>query len=308
MARSAQRRLKAVPEPIRKFRTFGSEGIYDDGTTRAGVYFELLRRRGVALAGAGEMLDLGSGFGGFPLYAARNGARVTAVDGEEYRLTVLNERLSAEPPEVRARVRTLKADAPWLPLRDASFDRAITIGVIEWVPLVSREPGDPRAVQVQTLREIHRVLRPGGTYVLSTKNRWYPLHVWREPQTRWPLVNALPRPAAQAIAHAVFGQAYRTYNHSAAGWQAMLREAGFRSSRVLTPVWGMHWPVDLLPSGTRPAEVARLAKTAAEWIPREYLRRTEGRRTSVKRLATTAIWSVGLEQTLSQGLVFIATA
>ena len=88
----------------------------------------------------------------------------------------------------------------------------------------------------------------------------------------------------------------------------MLGEAGFATVRVLTPVWGMHWPIDLLPSGTTPSEVARVQATAAKWIPEAYLGKTDGRRAGVKRLATTAIWSAGLGQSLSQGFVFIATA
>jgi hypothetical protein len=56
----AQSAPRAGTEPIRKFRTFGSEGIYDDGTIRAAVYFELLRRRGVSLAWDGELLDVGA--------------------------------------------------------------------------------------------------------------------------------------------------------------------------------------------------------------------------------------------------------
>jgi SAM-dependent methyltransferase len=299
--------VTGTPTPVRQFRAFGSKGIYDEGTLRAGVYFDLLRGRGVALT-CGRLLDIGSGFGGFTIHAAREGARVTAVDGDEYRLKVLRERLSKEAPDVRTRVATLKADAPRLPLADASFDHAITIGVVEWVPVVSREDGDPRAVQMDTLAEIRRILRSGGTYVLATKNRWYPPHVWRDPNSRWLLVDGLPRPAAQMLARAVWSQAYRTYNHSVRGWRAMLREAGFRSVDVLLPVSSMHWPLELLTSQSSVADLGTAWDTAAERLPGAYMQRAVGRRHGVKRLATRMAWQAGLERVLSHGFVFVATA
>lgn len=299
--------MKTIPTPVRQFRAFGSRGIYDDGTIRAGVYFELLRTRGVPLT-CGRLLDIGSGFGGFTIYAARAGARVTAMDGDEYRLNVLRQRLEMEAPEVKARVDTLKADAPRLPLADASFDHAITIGVVEWVPVASREVGDPRAVQVATLAEIRRVLRPGGTYVLATKNRWYPPHVWRDPNSKWLLVDGLPRPAAQIVARALWSQAYRTYNHSDAGWRTMLKEAGFHSVEVLLPVSSMHWPIELLSSASSASEVGQAWDTADKRLPAEYLVRAVGRRHGAKRLATTLAWQARLQRVLSHGFVFVASA
>lgn len=298
--------MRSPPEPIRKFRAFGSEGIYDEGTTRAGVYFELLQRRGISLT-EGQLLDVGSGFGGFSIQAARSGASVTALDGDLYRLRMLRRRLANEAPSVQSRVVTLEGDATQLPFKDRSFDRAMTIGVVEWVPLVSHQTGEPRSLQVQTLGEIRRVLKPGGWYVLATKNRWYPPHVLHEPNSGWPLVDALPRPLADVVAKAVWRQSYRTYNHSIGGWKAMLSEAGFGSTRVLVPLYGMHWPIDLLQAGSGGASVTRAADEAPEWIPPEYLKRTNGARANLKQQATRVMWSAGLENYLGQGFVFVAT-
>jgi len=51
-----------------------------------------------------------------------------------------------------------------LPHRDASFDLVLSTGVIEYLP------GDATA-----LREMGRVLRPGGHLVLSVTNAWSPI-------------------------------------------------------------------------------------------------------------------------------------
>jgi ubiquinone/menaquinone biosynthesis C-methylase UbiE len=61
-----------------------------------------------------------------------------------------------------------RADAVHLPFPDAAFDKVLMTEVLEHIP-------DEQAA----LREIRRVLRPGGTYVLSVPNANYPF--WWDP-------------------------------------------------------------------------------------------------------------------------------
>jgi len=84
---------------------------------------------------------------------ARSGAEVVSVDelGEEIeswrRLTAGEKRL-----------RFQQADGRALPFDEASFDHAVSVSVLEHIP----EPGDEEA-----LRELERVVQPGGRVVLT---------------------------------------------------------------------------------------------------------------------------------------------
>ncbi len=59
-------------------------------------------------------------------------------------------------------------DATTLPFRDASFDGVVCFRSMIYVKDL------PKA-----LKEIHRVLRPGGRLCFMDRNRWSPLHWWK---------------------------------------------------------------------------------------------------------------------------------
>ncbi len=105
----------------------------------------------------GRVLDWGSGNGHFSFHLARQGAEVTAYAFDQEPLI-----LEALAPAERARVRFVRGtegDSPVaLPFPDASFDAVFSIGVLEHV----RELG---GTEEDSLREIRRVLRPGGAFV-----------------------------------------------------------------------------------------------------------------------------------------------
>ena len=129
------------------------------------------RRRALALARltpGGRALDVGTGTGDFALaLLARSpaSARVVGVDISPGMLAVAERR--AERAGVGARYERLLASAESLPFADASFDVAVA-------GFVLRNVGDiPRA-----LREIRRVLRPGGRLVILD------LHTPRSPVLR----------------------------------------------------------------------------------------------------------------------------
>ncbi|CAA9249013.1 MAG: SAM-dependent methyltransferase [uncultured Acidimicrobiales bacterium] len=109
--------------------------------------------------GAGErLLDLGAGAGRHAFGAMRRGAAVVALDLDQ-----------ASLKEARLMLESLDGDgaaangsALALPFPDGSFDRVIASEVMEHID-------DDRGA----LREIARVLRPGGT-VAVTVPRWFP--------------------------------------------------------------------------------------------------------------------------------------
>ncbi len=136
-----------------------------------------------SLSGA-QVLDLGCGVGGASRVLRRRGARVFPADRNGDRLRYL--RLS-EPPAPAARL-----DAAALPYRDNRFDAVVLQDVIEHVPAPER-----------LLREIRRVLKPGGILYLSTPNRCSILNLAADPHWGLPIVAALPRRAVRRLLHGI---------------------------------------------------------------------------------------------------------
>ena len=97
-----------------------------------------------------RILDVGCGIGNFSALFSEAGATVVATDFAESMVSATRRRYGTSFPILRS-----SADA--IPHADASFDVVIALDVIEHL----YDPG-------RFLTEVRRVLRPGGTLVLST--------------------------------------------------------------------------------------------------------------------------------------------
>lgn len=116
-----------------------------------------------------RLLDLGSGPGRHAFEAYRRGAHVVCADllhDDLLRaLATLAAMADAGEAPAGACFGAVRADALSLPFPDGSFDHVIAAEVLEHIP------DDRRA-----MREIARVLRPGGTAAVSVP-RWMPERV-----------------------------------------------------------------------------------------------------------------------------------
>lgn len=112
----------------------------------------------------GELLDWGCGWGQMTYLLRRRGFRVTAFDVGDPAAARPDIPLCRAVPVVRSPEPTV------LPFADGSFDAVLSCGVLEHVA-EDVPGGDERG----SLRELHRLLRPGGrllVYQLPQQHSW----------------------------------------------------------------------------------------------------------------------------------------
>lgn len=134
----------------RRFRSEYDYALFE--YFRSAKVISFLEQAGVKLGG--RLLDAGCGGGGMPLSFAEEAEQVVAIDLAP-RFDDAGHRLAIERG-----VRNLhfaRADGQALPFKDASFDMVLSHAVIEHV-----------ADAQLYLRELVRVLKPGGFIYLST--------------------------------------------------------------------------------------------------------------------------------------------
>ena len=107
-----------------------------------------------------SVLDVGCGVGRVASLLADRGFDVTGIDVSE----PFVERARSLFPDVEFRV----ADARDTPFATGTFDHVVfSFFGLDYVR--------PESEREATLREIRRVLKPGGTFVFSTHNSWHPV-------------------------------------------------------------------------------------------------------------------------------------
>ena len=109
--------------------------------------------------GARDLIDIGVGTGNLALPAVRRWptTTVTGIDASSEMLGAADRIADGLPAADRTRFRTVPAVAADLPFADGSFDLAMSSFVLQLVPS-----------RTKALREIRRVLRPGGTLAYVT--------------------------------------------------------------------------------------------------------------------------------------------
>ena len=116
--------------------------------------------RHTALAGK-RLLDVGCGDGTYTMRLAGAFEQIDAIDIQTDRLAMFRQRLADEPAADKITVRELSVTE--LDYPDRTFDLVTAIEVVEHVADLDR-----------ALRQVHRVLTPGGRFALTTPNRWFP--------------------------------------------------------------------------------------------------------------------------------------
>jgi SAM-dependent methyltransferase len=170
----------------------------------------------------GRLIDLGCGTGRLLIQFAQRGYWVLGVDLSEAMLEVAGDKARQASVVVhRLKANIVELDA----LSDGSFDYAACL--FSTLGMVTGE-----AARRQVVAHVHRLLRPGGRFLLHAHNRWF--NFW-DPQGRQWLLRDLPRSISR---HARAGDRLMPVHQGIAGLTLhlftrreairLLRGAGFR--------------------------------------------------------------------------------
>lgn len=199
-----------------------------------------------------RILDAGSMWGGITIPAAQYHSEVVSIDKTLETLQFLS---------IRAKqmgfnnIYPVASSLDKIPFPDNYFDLVVLNGVLEWVALeqdvvLERDwhkhgrgmkvekkhvyNNDPRDVQIDTLKELLRVTKPGGSIYLAIENRigYYYLVGWPDDHMNIPFVCFLPRPLANIITKLTLNREYRTYVYTIPGLCALLKDAGYENHNI----------------------------------------------------------------------------
>ena len=144
----------------------------------------------------GRVIDLGCGTGRALMPLARRGFQCLGVDLSLRMLQIVGEKATLENlPIDRVCANMVELDC----LADASFDYGLclfsTLGMVHGVRNRRR-----------VLAHAHRILKPGGLFILHVHNVWY--NLWNPLGRRWLVRHLLARPCGR---HADAGDKYFDY-------------------------------------------------------------------------------------------------
>jgi SAM-dependent methyltransferase len=137
--------------------------VYDvRGGVAGQVYRERLARTleyvdALGLPPGTRAVDVGAGAGVAATALAARSFAVTAVDSSDRMLELAAERARRAGVEIEL----VKGDASAIPMAEASQDLIVALGLLPWLE-------DARPV----LAEFQRLLRPGGSLIVTADNRW----------------------------------------------------------------------------------------------------------------------------------------
>jgi SAM-dependent methyltransferase len=173
----------------------------------------------------GLIVDAGCGTAKWPIYLGRAGYRCIGIE--------ISREACLEARAVDPAVRLVRADTRRAPLRSGSADAILSLGVVE------HDEAGPQ----DGLREIRRLLKPGGLLILAVPfNNWF----------RRLVVNHLQTWVTRKRRRARLGLGFAEYRFTAREVERHLADAGFET-------------IATYPNDLRPPKVMGL------WVDRDNL-------------------------------------
>ena len=192
---------------------------------RRSLCFEL-----TGLPEGAKILDYGCGYGAVGLSVARKCQIVYLADSTFERVRYVELRASelglsnVKPMGVQ--------DWKKLPIPHGSLDVIIINGVLEWVP--TTRPGDALEVQLDFLKTMKDLLRPGGKIFIGIENRYALRYFGTYPDdhTQLRYTSIMPRFIADLYCRLRLKQPYRTLTWSLAEHNTYLKKIGFDTPTI----------------------------------------------------------------------------
>ncbi|HZQ93804.1 MAG TPA: class I SAM-dependent methyltransferase [Candidatus Sulfotelmatobacter sp.] len=214
--------------------------------------------------------DIGSGYGCITHSLSRFAKEVYSVEAVTERIEFTQERLRQEGI---SNVHLVQASATSLPLLDNSFDAVVVNGVLEWVGEWELSL-DPRAVQLNFLQKIRRMLKDNGVLLVGIENRiGLGLLLGGRDHSGMPYTSLVPRRVASfMLRHRTDShyrtqlnakREYRTYTYSKRGYRKLLGDAGFPEVVFYWSDPGYNQPYCLIPLAV------------SKWVQRHFIRTIE---------------------------------
>jgi ubiquinone/menaquinone biosynthesis C-methylase UbiE len=232
----------------------------------------------IGLPAQSRALDVGCGTGVISLELAKMGYIVDAID--PVRAMVDATKARAKHGGQAHRVRAGFGDVHSLCFPNETFDLVLAIGVLPWLAAIG-----------QPLREMGRVLRPGGCLIITVDNRWG-LQRFLEP-----LTNPLLRPARELARRALRRRPKaRPHMISLRRCNALLEAGGFERVESLTLGFGPFsiFAREILPPSLGLKLHGRLQAAADRGLPllraggSQYIVRTEKCGTEISKCNSMA--------------------
>jgi ubiquinone/menaquinone biosynthesis C-methylase UbiE len=216
---------------------------------RANMILELL---GSSSLKGDRLLDIGCGLGDITMGLASSGLLTVGVelDPEAIRIANIGRREQNVDSEF------IHSEASRLPFNDESFIVVILNYVLEHVHN-----------QKALIREVYRVLRPGGILYLATPNKWWIL----ETHYKIPFLSWLPSPLSNIYLRLCgYEQTYTIKHLSWRKLRSILLREGFTPRSIL--LQALRW-VSKQPSNNSHHSVAwiqfvRAAASITTWLPK----------------------------------------
>ena len=190
-----------------------------------------------------DVLDIGFGVGGFLLALAQQSKTVTGVDISLDIIKNMENRLKLHKIN---NTRLLHESAVDLPFEKSTFDLIILNGVLEYTAKGQR--GEPRETHIKVLRQIKRLLRPGGLFYLGIENRYYlKFLLGHRDHYEMRFSNVLPRKLSKFISKNILKNEVRNHIYSYNEYVELLGDAGFKDPVFFTGLPNYKTPEYLVP-------------------------------------------------------------
>jgi len=200
----------------------------------------------------GRILDVGCGWGSNTIALARY-YDVVGADSTLETLQFLKIRAEQEGLGKLPLVRVDPLDYGALPFADSFFDLVVLNGVLEWVG-TSRTDMSPDECQRIALKEIARILKPGGGIYIGIENRFaYTTFLGAREHDNIPFADLIPRKLADGLSKLSGKKGFKTYTYGYQGYKKLLSESGFRQAEFYLPLPSYREPIFIFPEDNRKA-------------------------------------------------------